>query len=133
MCESSSMSTITITNQDYVETTEFTYGNCGYSRVYLSGLKEGESIISEDPFLIQNVNGVIAGIDERFTSLKLVKNQEVIQTIRLNWTNSCQETVNTVLSIVSNRQRSYIEALGIPTLLVIVSLSFALLIHRIRR
>ncbi len=127
------MSTITITNQDYVETTEFTYGNCGYSRVYLSGLKEGESVISEDPFLIQNVNGVIAGIDERFTSLKLVKNQEVIQTIRLNWTNSCQETANTVLSIVSNRQRSYIEALGIPTLLVIVSVSFALLIHRIRK
>ena len=69
------MSTITITNQDYVETQEFTYGNCGFSRVYLSGLQEGEVVYSEDPFLIQNTNGVIVGLDQRFTVLKHAKNK----------------------------------------------------------
>ena len=127
------MSTITITNQDYVETTEFSYGNCGFSRVYLSGLKEGESVISEDPFLIQNVNGIIAGLDQRFSTLKHVRNQEVIETVHLNWTNSCQETANTALSVLPYRPRSFIDALGIPTLLVIVSFGFALLINRLRK
>lgn len=127
------MSTITITNQDYVETTSFTYGNCGFSRVYLSGLKEGESVVSEDPFLIQNVNGIIAGIDQRFSTLKHVKNQEVIETVHLNWTNSCQETTNTALSVLPYRQSGFIDALGIPTMLVIISLGFALLINRLRK
>jgi len=127
------MSTITITNQDFVETTEFSYGNCGFSRVYLSGLKEGESVISENPFLIQNVNGIIAGIDQRFSTLKHLRNQEVIEIVHLNWTNSCQETANTALSILPVRPRSFIDTLGIPTLLVIVSFGFALLINRLRK
>jgi len=127
------MSTITITNQDYVETTSFTYGNCGFSRVYLSGLKEGESVISEEPFLIQNVNGIIAGIDQRFSTLKHVKDQEIIETVHLNWTNSCKETSNTALAVLPYRPRSFIDVLGIPTLLVIVSLGFALLINRLRK
>jgi hypothetical protein len=127
------MSTITITNQDYVETTEFSYGECGFSRVYLNGLKEGESVISDNPFLIQNVNGIIAGIDQRFSTLKHVRNQEVIETVHLNWTNSCSETANTALSISAFRQRNLVDYLGIPTLLVILSLGFALLINRIRK
>ena len=127
------MSTITITNQDYVETTTFTYGNCGYSRLYLSGLKEGESVVSEDPFLIQNVNGVIAGIDERFETLKLVKNQEVVETIQLSWTNSCQEQSKNMLAVTEFKPRNYIDMIGIPTLLVIVSMGFALLIYKIRK
>lgn len=127
------MSTITITNQDYVETTTFTYGNCGYSRVYLSGLKEGESVVSEEPFLIQNVNGVIAGLDERFDSLKLIKNQEVLQTIQLNWTNSCSEQSDTMLAVANLKPRNLVDFIGIPTLLVIVSMGFALLIYKIRK
>lgn len=130
---SSSMNNITITNQDFIETTEFTYGDCGTSRVYLSGLKEGESVVSEDPFLIQNVNGVIAGIDQRFGTLNLVKNDQVVESIQLSWTNSCKENTQSIISATSFSGKNIIDLLGIPTLLVIFSFGFALLIFRIRK
>jgi hypothetical protein len=128
------MSTITLTNQNSEETTSFNYGSCGVSRVYINGLKEGELLVSEDPFYIQNTNGVLAGIDQRFTSFKLVKDEKVINTIQLNWKNNCVETTSELLSINNIiSPKPWLDGIGIPTLLVILSVSFIYLIKRLRK
>ncbi len=128
------MSTITITNQDYVETQEFTYGNCGFSRVYLSGLQEGEVVYSEDPFLIQNTNGVIVGLDQRFTVLKHAKNNIVLDSVELKWKDSCVvKTSTSLLSVAPPKPKTMIDVFGIQTILMIVSLGFAYFIYRIKK
>jgi len=128
------MSTITITNQDFVETHEFTYGNCGFSRVYLSGLQEGEVIYSKEPFLIQNTNGVIAGLDERFTLLNHVKNGDVLDSVELNWKDSCAiQTSTSLLTVAPPKAKTIVDIFGIQTILVIVSFGFAFFIYKIRK
>jgi hypothetical protein len=128
------MKTITITNQDHVETTSFQYGSCGNSQVYLNGLKEGEVLVSEYPFYIQNSNGVLAGVDQRFTTFKLVKNTEVISTVQLSWSNNCVNKTSELLSYeIGISPQSLIQTYGIPTLLAILSISFIYLIKRIRK
>jgi hypothetical protein len=128
------MSTITITNQDYVETQEFTYGNCGFSRVYLNGLQEGEVVYSEDPFMIQNTNGVIAGLDQRFTELKVIKNNTILDSIELKWNDSCvAKTGMSLLSVSPPKPKTMIDVFGIQTILMIVSLGFAFFIYKIRK
>lgn len=128
------MSTITITDQDFVETHEFTYGNCGFNRVYLSGLQEGEVIYSEDPFLIQNTNGVIAGLDERFTLLSHVKNGAVLDSVELNWKDSCVIQASTsLLTVAPPKAKTIVDIFGIQTILVIVSFGFAFFIYKIRK
>lgn len=128
------MSTITITNQNFIETQEFTYGNCGFSRVYLSGLQEGEVIYSEDPFLIQNSNGVIVGLDQRFTVLKHVKNNTVLNSVELKWKDSCMVNTGTsFLTVAPPKPKTLIDVYGIQTILMIVSLGFAFFIYKIRK
>ncbi len=129
------MSTITITNEYQESTLSFTYGNCGVSKVYLNGLKEGELLMSETPFLLQNVNGIVAGIDERFRTLKLVKNDTVIQTLNLEWKNSCIEASQIAMINIKSpiSPKSLINTFGIPTLLVILGISFAIIVFRARK
>jgi hypothetical protein len=128
------MSTITIRNQNAEETTLFNYGSCGLSQVYISGLKDGELLVSDVPFYIQNSNGILAGIDQRFTTFKLIKNEEVLNTIQLNWKGDCIENSNDLLNInVGISQRSWFDIVGIPTLLVVLSISFIYLVKRLRK
>jgi len=128
------MSTLSIKNQNSEETTSFNYGNCGYSQVYLSGLKEGELLISDVPFYIQNTNGVLAGIDQRFTSFKLVRDDVVMDTIQLSWKGNCVENKGELLSInTAISQKTWVEIAGLPSLLVILSVSFIYLIKRLRK
>ncbi len=128
------MSTITLSNQNSEETTSFNYGSCGISRVYLNGLKEGELLVSDDPFYIQNTNGVLAGIDQRFTTFNLVKDEKVMTTIQLNWRSNCVETSSELLSVNNIiTSKPWLESIGIPTLLAILSVSFIYLIKRLRK
>lgn len=128
------MSTITLTNQNAEETTSFNYGSCGYSQVYLSGLKEGELLVSDVPFYIQNTNGILAGIDQRFTSFKLIKGEEVMDTIQLSWKSNCINTANELINVYKvTSPKSWIDMVGIPTILVILGVSFFTLIKRLRK
>lgn len=126
------MSTITLTNQQHQQTTAFQYGNCGTSQVYLSGLQEGESILFETPFLIQNTNGIIAGIDQRFTFLKHIKDKTVIDTMELSWSDSCQTKTGSIF-IDTKAIKSPPASFGIEWVLVAVSLFFAVLVVKIRQ
>ena len=128
------MSTIILKNQNQEITHEFVFGNCGISHVYLSGLKEGEAIISEEPYLIQNVNGIIAGIDQRFKAFKVVSNNQVIDSIDLEWNDSCTASIQTMKSDPS---LNGIDRLGniasIPAVLILLITGFALIIQKIRK
>jgi len=129
------MNNITLTNEDHEPTLSFAYGDCGISRVYLNGLQEGELLLSERPFLLQNTNGIIAGIDQRFSTLKVVKNNTVLQTLQLEWSNSCNETTQIATISVKTplSPKSLINSFGIPTLLVILSVTFAFIVFRARK
>lgn len=129
------MSTITLSNQNQEETTSFTYGNCGFSRVFLNGLKEGELLVSQNPFLIQNTNGIIAGIDQRFTTFNILKDNQIIDTIQVNWSDGCvsENSLNLLSTNSALIPKPLLEMIGLPTLLVILSLSFAYLVFRTRK
>jgi len=125
------MSTITLTNQHQQQTTTFLYGNCGNSQVYLSGLQEGESILFESPFLIQNTNGIIAGIDQRFTLLKHVRNTEVIDTLKLSWSDSCTTQSDPVL-IASGTNSFKTPSGSIELIVMVISVLFAVLMIKVK-
>ena len=125
------MSTITLTNQHHQQTTSFQYGNCGNSLVYLNGLQEGESILFEDPYLIQNSNGIIAGIDQRFTLLKHVRNTEVVDTLKLSWSDSCTTQSDPVL-IASGSNSFKTPSGSIELIVLVVSVLFAVLMIKIK-
>lgn len=126
------MSTITLTNQNHIETTLFQFGSCGISRVYLNGLQEGESIVFEDPYLIQNVNGIITGLDQRFIHMKHIRNDEVVATIDLSWTNSCETKPEPAL-IASSRTNNLPQTLGIDVIMIMLSLCFGFLMIKVRK
>ena len=129
------MSNITLTDQNHESNLVFTFGNCGFSRVYLEGLKEGELLVSDQPFLIQNTNGIIPGIDERFTIFKRMKNNQVLETIQVQWRNSCIETTEVATDGLNSTiiPKNWIQVLGIPTLLLILSFGFAFFIYRVKK
>ena len=82
-------------NGNFQPTTVFSFYPCGNDSIYLEGLKEGELILSETPYFYQNANGFLA-IDDRFTSFIITKNEKSIQTINLEWKNSCMEKTQVV-------------------------------------
>jgi len=129
------MNTITIDLQNHESTPELLYGDCGFSQVTLQGLKEGELIVSDQPFLIQNTNGLLVGIDQRFTLLKHVKNNSIISTVTLKWNESCQtQSEQSLLDIkASSQPKILIQDFSIPVILMIVGFIFTIFVHRVRR
>jgi len=75
-------------NGNLIPTTVFSFYPCDRDSVYLEGLREGESIQSEDPYFFQNANGYLA-IDDRFKSLQITRSNAVIQSINLRWNKTC--------------------------------------------
>jgi hypothetical protein len=73
---------------DLKQTTIFSFDACLRDSVFLLGMQEGESIQSINPYFFQNADGYLA-IDDRFTSLRIVKNGELVQTIDISWEKSC--------------------------------------------
>ena len=67
---------------------------CENDELILKGLKEGELFISYNPNYIQNSNGVLVGIDSRFTKFYILNSKkEVIDTLELTWRNDCEEII----------------------------------------
>jgi hypothetical protein len=73
---------------DQKQTTIFSFNSCRRDFVFLEGLTEGETIRSTVPYFFQNANGYLA-IDDRFTTLQVIKNSNVVQTINITWNRTC--------------------------------------------
>lgn len=68
---------------------------CLSEDIYILGLKEGEVLVSYNPQFMQNTNGLIIGIDSRFTHFYIVKNNKsMVKSLRLNWINDCSTILN---------------------------------------
>jgi len=63
---------------------------CVYEDIYILGLKEGEVLISYNPSFMQNTNGMLIGIDSRFTHFYVVNSiGNIIKNLQLNWETEC--------------------------------------------
>ena len=74
---------------------EFSYDYpCNTDELSISGLKEGELLVSYNPSYIQNSNGLLVGIDSRFTDFYVLNEEKlIIQNRKLNWITNCNISV----------------------------------------
>jgi len=67
---------------------------CIYEDIYILGLKEGEILISYNPSFMQNANGILIGVDSRFSHFYIVnRNESIVKSLRLNWVTDCTEEI----------------------------------------
>ena len=125
------MNTPYFSRVDHVPTTQFFSGSCGSDRVYLNGLDNDTLLVSQDPVYIQNTNGMLVGIDERFTRFDVIRDGEVLTTLTLNWKTDCasEKASDAGPILLANG----ISELPIPIILMIVSVMYLAILRRIRR
>ncbi len=75
-------------NGNLKPTTLFSVYPCNRDSVYLEGLKEGESLLSNNPYYFQDANGYVA-IDDRFSTFFILSHGKTVQTLHLSWNSIC--------------------------------------------
>lgn len=79
-----------LSDQNNIIKTDYNINSCGFDEVYLNNLKEGELLVSYQPFYIQNSDGKLAGIDGHFNTLYIVKDSQVLKTFNMTWHSDCR-------------------------------------------
>lgn len=75
---------------DEKATETFEFYPCRLDKIYISGLRNGDFLLSENPYYFQNQNGRVVGIDTRFTEFSVFDtNQTLINTLSINWKINC--------------------------------------------
>lgn len=98
---------------------------CEYNDIYIDGLKEGEILVSYNPYLLQNSNGLVIGIDSRFSRFYVMdKNRIIIKELDLTWINSCDTKINTHIHQYTKNS---------SFLILLIMLIFIFIINIIRR
>jgi hypothetical protein len=68
---------------------------CLNEDIYIFGLKKGEILVSYNPSFMQNTNGLIIGIDSRFTRFYIINQTEsIVKSLNLNWITDCTEKID---------------------------------------
>lgn len=99
---------------------------CLYEDIYILGLNEGEVLISYNPQFMQNTNGMVIGVDSRFTQFYIVKSDNSIsKSLKLNWNNDCSNISNS--SVKSN---NYAPLIGISIVFTLILFAFVFLKRR---
>ena len=63
-----------------------TYQFCMINEPYISGLEEGQVLIHLEPVYMQKDNGLMVGIDHRFTSFYVINQDHIIvKRLNINW------------------------------------------------
>lgn len=94
---------------------------CIYEDIYISGLNDNNLLISYNPSFMQNTNGLIIGIDSRFTDFYVIdQNQKVIEKLELKWINNCdiQPTIETQI----NENQSFYLLYGLIFIIIVIIL-----------
>lgn len=115
-------------NEDHIAASTFLSGSCGSERIYLNGLASGDILVSRSPYVIYNSNGLLAGLDDRFTRFEVVRQGSIVKTLTLDWKTDCSSTSTQLTSLTSG-----VSNLPIPIVLMIVSLVYLAILRRIRR
>lgn len=76
---------------------------CVYEDIYILGLEEGEILISYNPSFMQNTNGILIGVDSRFSHFYIVnRNESIVKSLRLNWVTDCTEEIKLPIRNINN-------------------------------
>lgn len=87
---------------------------CLNETIFIDGLKEGEKLVSLDPFILFNSNGPAIGIDSRFTQFQLLNSKgEVLAYRHLNWTCDVRETSIKPSTVEKSNAYLTIEMVGL--------------------
>ncbi len=122
------MNTPYLSREDLIPASTFLGGDCGFDRVYLNGLAPGSLLISNAPYMIVNSNGLLAGVDERFTRFEVVNQGITEKIVTLNWKTDCENQTSALTPMTSG-----ISELPVPIILMIVSVVYLAILRRIRR
>lgn len=108
----------------------FLGGSCGFDRVYINQLDHQDLLVSHSPYYVHSGNGVLAGVDERFTHFTVVRHGESLHNLSISWRTDCDGVFGESPPQVSTNGPGH---LPIPVILMIVSLVYLALLRRIRR
>ncbi len=96
---------------------------CEFIDVYIKGLKEGEILVSYNPSLLQNSNGLVIGIDSRFKKFYVLnKEKSIIKQLDLDWVSDCTTLQNVTKKMHVSKNYSYSYLLIIIVLVLIINL-----------
>lgn len=99
---------------------------CLYEDIYILGLNEGEVLISYNPQFMQNTNGMVIGIDSRFTQFYIVKSDNsILKSLKLNWRSDCSNISNS-----SVKTNNYVPLFGISVVFTLILIAFVFLKRR---
>ena len=114
---------------DQQPATTFASGTCGFDRVYINQLQPGDRLVSLSSTYVHAGNGLLVGVDERFTRFDVIRNGETLHTLAISWQTDCTNDSQLVPVAYANG----LPNLPIPVLLMIVSLVYLAVLRRIRR
>ena len=96
---------------------------CIYEDIYIFNMDENQLLISYEPSFMQNTNGIVIGIDSRFTNFYIIdKDNIIIKSLKINWINDCSESVVELETNSFNYKNYLFITLLIVTLVIIVLL-----------
>jgi hypothetical protein len=102
---------------------------CIYKDLYVSGLQEHQVLYSNEPFYIQDINGLMVGVNEHFTRFYIMNDERyTIQTLYIEWSSSCE--LETKIDTSNQADDTLIH---IPIFLGIMILSIICLVYRVAR
>lgn len=94
---------------------------CPYNDLFITGLKSDQSIVHQNPSFMQRDNGLVIGVDQRFTVFYVVdKNMQILKKLHIEWSD-CKEEFNESNTLQSS------EPNGIPLGFISISLILVLI------
>lgn len=101
---------------------------CETQEIYVMGLKDGQKLISYDPFIIFSENTLAVGLDNSFHQFYLLdKDGNSLKTITLNWNDQCNDLDTQLIKENTNLFSDFnyeIKDLIIPSSLLFIVFMF---------
>jgi len=97
----------------------FTYFPCEMEDIYVDSLKEGEMLVSYQPYMIINTNGLVVGLNESFKQFYYLDQNKNLLTIQeLVWNDDCSAEIQTTQRQISNESNTLTLMWLYPLILV---------------
>lgn len=87
--------------------------------IYVDSLKEGEMLVSYQPYMIINTNGLVVGLNESFKQFYYLDQNKNLLTIQeLVWNDDCSAEIQTTQRQISNESNTLTLMWLYPLILV---------------
>ncbi len=105
---------------------------CKTQEVFVMGLKDGQKLISYEPFIIFNENALAVGLDNSFHQFYLLDHKgNTLNTITLKWNDQCLDLKNQLIEENNSFYNSF--SYEIKDLIIPSSLLFILFIFIVKK